>query len=159
MLEIINILIVLVFMGGLLCLLGVILWFSFISPFLDRDDRKMLSSPALDGIDAICGFKPDKSLSKLYKRKVITKMEFYLVSPSGEEWGVGEFYPISKKYVKAKQKLHNISGLPIAGDLGKGAYFLSKNGQVKHLDHSLGGDAKLVAVDLESFLNFEVREI
>ena len=150
----------------LLLVLGAIVRFSIVSPLRTRHANNRLRDPDIAGVERICGFPPPADLVRLYRDGVlIDRVELSLVDESKQPqktWFIGGFYPLTARDVSEQRKVHGISdGIPIADDLDKGVYFVTRDGRI--MFRPPGRDALTVevapsATALSRFTRVEGRE-
>ena len=146
---------------GLLAILSVIVRFSIVSPWKTRGAAKRLRTPQIDGIEHIVGFPPPPELLALYQAPFIESMEFYLVDRSKAPpaiWPIGAFNPLTAQDVREQKKVVEVDGIPIADDLDKGMYYVTRSGAVRLRSPDVPSNDVEVAPSVMTLLSFERRD-
>lgn len=153
-------LLLIAFVGGLLYLLWAIIRFSIVAPFRTRNAAARLRQPDPGGIEALVGFPVPAALVEFYASwPHLGKTEYYLVNPStGRSWFIGGFQPLSRVDAKEMISASRVPGLPIAGDMDKGTYFISEGGQVELWSPNLPAGREQVAGSILEFAQFRLAE-
>jgi hypothetical protein len=151
---------VIAFAGALLFVLWGIIRFSVVSPFRTRGARDRMRRPDPDGIEGLVGFPVPAPLVGFYRSwPHLEKSEFFLVDPAtGRDWFIGGFQPLALVDAKEMIAASRVPGLPIAGDMNKGVYFIDPAGQVELWSPNVPGGRALVANSIDELARFRVAE-
>lgn len=147
--------------GLLLLLLYAVLRFSVVSSLRTKGARTRLRRPEPGGIAKVCGFSPPEELVDFYLRcPFVESMEFYLVDRSTAPvtcWAIGEFSPLTIQDVREQRAIlgPKLKGIPIGSDMGKGGYYVSKNGAVMLFSPNVDQWTIQVAPNVKAFADFE----
>jgi hypothetical protein len=145
--------------------LWVLVRFSIISPWLTRGAPGRLRRPEPDGVEAICGFPPPPEWVRLYVEAPFVErdMEFDLLDRAHappRRWTIGEFYPLTARDLREARTVHGVrEGIPIAGDLDKGVYVVTRSGAVVLRSPNVPGGEVAVARSADDLRSFEPREL
>jgi hypothetical protein len=147
----------------LLLVLGAIVRFSIVSSWRTRGARDRLSQPDAAGVERVCGFPVPADLVQMYREGSLTRLvEFSLVDKSqqpNKTWFFGGFYPLTSQDVLEQRKIHGITaGIPIADDMDKGVYFVTRDGRVMFRPPGRKPAETQVASSAEALSRFEVTE-
>ena len=133
--------------------------FSIISPAKTRGATNRLRNPQPGGVEEICGFAPSPELLAFYKQApFIESMEFHLVDRAKTPpaiWSIGAFSPLTPLDVREKRSLARVDGIPIADDLDKGMYYITKSGAVRLWSPNVPWNDVEVAPNITVLLGFE----
>lgn len=145
----------------LLLVLGAIVRFSIVSSWRTRDARDRLTQPDAAGVERVCGFPPPADLIQMYREGLLTRLaEFSLVDKSqqpNKTWFFGGFYPLTSPDILEQRKVHGITaGIPIADDMDKGVYFVSRDGKIMFRPSGRKPAEIEVAPSAEALSRFEV---
>jgi len=145
----------------LLLVLGAIVRFSIVSPVRMRGAHDRLQDPDAAGVERVCGFPPPPDLVELYRDGALTRRsEFALVDTTREPartWSFGGFYPLTGQDVMEQRKVHRITtGIPIADDLDKGVYFVTRDGRIMFRPPGCATSEVEVAPSATALSRFEV---
>jgi len=144
--------------AGLLALLYVIVRFSIMSSSKTKDAAKRLRTPRVEGVEQIVGFPPPPELFALYEAPFVESMEFYLVDRLRTPpaiWPIGAFIPLTAQDVREKKKVVEVDGIPIADDLDKGMYYVTRSGAVRLRSPDVPSKDVEVAPSVRALLGFE----
>jgi len=154
-------LVTVVLIGFALMVLFAIVRFSIISPARTRGADRRLRHPQPDGIEQICSFSPSPGLVDFYRNAdVIERTEFYFVDESKQPaaaWFIGGFTPLTPQDVRERVKIVRVDGIPIADDLDKGVYYMTRDGTIRlRSPNTPLGDVE-VARTIAEFARFATR--
>jgi hypothetical protein len=151
-----------VFVGLALVVLVGIVRFSIISPVLRKGAERTLRKPQVQGIDATVGFSPSPELLAFYRQSpFLEKKEFYLVDRANTPptiWPIGEFQPLTVRIVRENLRIARVDGIPIADDLDKGMYYVTKSGAVRLRSPDVVSGDVHVASSITSLLGLEFHD-
>ena len=144
--------------AALLWFLLMMIRFAVVYPRMRREGKQRLREPSIDGIETVIGFAPSYELIQFYRTiEFVSWQEFYLVDRSKDSplsWEIGEFIPLEARHLKEAKKIAGVPGIPIAYDIDKGAYFVTRDGAIML---STPSREVLVAADIGVFAAFEPR--
>lgn len=147
----------------LLLVLGAIVRFSILSSWRTRGANNRLSEPDVAGVERVCGFPPPADLVEMYRAGTLTsRVEFSLVDRTRQPhqtWFFGGFYPLTAGDVAEQRKIHGLtSGIPIADDLDKGVYFVTRDGAVMFRPAGRNAPVTEVAPSAAALTKFEIQQ-
>ena len=145
----------------LLLVLGAIVRFSIVSSWRTRNASDRLRRPDSTDVERVCGFPPPASLVQMYQDGSLTRLvEFSLIDKihqPGKKWFFGGFYPLTGQDVLEQRKIHGITtGIPIADDMDKGVYFVTRDGRIMFRPAGRKPDEIEVAPSAEALSRFEI---
>jgi len=146
---------------GLLALLFVIVRFSIVSSSKTRAAAKRIHTPQVDGVEQIVGFPPPTELLALYQAPLVDSKEFYLVDRAKTPpaiWAIGAFNPLTAQDVRERKKIVEVDGIPIADDLDKGMYYVTRDGSVRLRSPDVRSGDVEVAPTVGALLGVERRD-
>lgn len=162
MAQLVGTVVALALVAALMFLLYTIIRFSIVSPAKTRGWKGRLRHPEPEGIARVSGFPPPQELIDFYRQApFIERVEFYLVDHSRKPvaaWSIGAFSPLTPLDVREQRKISGVAGIPIAGDLDKGTYFVAISGAVMLCSPNVAGGEAEVAPSITSFAGFEARD-
>lgn len=156
--------IAILFCAVLLWFLWIVLRASVISPWLTRGAPERLRRPMPREVEAVCGFPPPPELLRLYTVSPLVgrALEFDLLDRSREpapRWTISGFYPLTARDLREARSIHGVrDGIPIAGDLNKGVYVVTRNGAVVLRSPNVPGGEVAVARNADELGSFEPHE-
>jgi hypothetical protein len=158
-----TILVAVVALAILLLVLGAIVRFSIVSSWRTRGARDRLGHPDAAGLERVFGFPPPADLVQMYREGSLTQLvEFWLVDKTqqpNKTWFFGGFYPLTTQDVLEQRKIHGITiGIPIADDMDKGVYFVTRDGRIMFRPAGRKPDETEVAPSAEALSRFEVAD-
>jgi hypothetical protein len=145
-----------------LLLLGAIIRFSIISGLRTKSAPMRLRNPNLSGVEQVCGFSLPSDLASFFEEMAfIERTEFELVDDSKTPprvWPIGSFIPLTPRDVRESRKVSGVPGVPIAGDLDKGTYFVVETGAVRYRSPDMRPGEVTVASSIAELRRFKARE-
>jgi len=121
-----------------------------------------LRQPNAQAVEQVCGFPVPQELVDLYAHaQFVERVEFELVDATKDPpmaWPIGQFIPLCATDAKEWRVISGVPGVPIAADLNKGMYFLTRSGEIVLASPNVSGGQRLVAGSIRAFRAFTPRE-
>jgi hypothetical protein len=154
----------LLFLAFMIFLLVAFLRFTVVSDWRTRGAEGRLRYPAPSEVAGIVGFAPPADLVPFFEQApFVERGEFQLVDRAhgaGRAWDISHFTPLTARDVReALANCHLTQVIPIAWDMDKGVYVVTREGAVILDSPNVPGRQVQVAATVREFGRFEPRDM